>query len=131
MDMHFRFDRRDSTAAGCGSDRADAIEAKWLALHQAAAAVALAAGLPGDAAGSPAREFPAAITALGGWQLTQAEQGLGDLTAIMEPGLAALLTLSQRGADCRAAAETLLGEFSRARTALLGLLPWPMNDEHL
>lgn len=127
MDMHFRFDARDSTAAGCGADRPDAIDAKWLALHEAAAAVALAAGLSSDASESPVCDFPAAMRALGGWRLARAEQGLDDLTAIMEPGLAALLTLSQQGTDCTAAAKALLEEFGRARTALLGLLPWPLN----
>lgn len=130
MDMHFRFDPRDSTAAGCDAGPANAIGAKWLALHDAAAAVAVAAGLSGDAAGAPDHDFPAAINALGGWQLAQAERGLDDLVAIMEPGLAALLSLHQRGGDCTAAAEALLEEFNRARNAVLGLLPWPLKDEH-
>ena len=114
MDMHNRFDRLESTAAG-----SDAIGAKWRALNDAATAVAAAAKLRCDA-----------INALGGWQRAQVEQGLDDLVAIMEPGVAALLALHQRGADCTAPAEALIGEFNRARGALLNLLPWPLDDEY-
>lgn len=125
MDMHNRFDRLESTAAG-----SDAIGAKWRALNDAATAVAAAAKLRCDAMEPVAQGFPDAINALGGWQRAQVEQGLDDLVAIMEPGVAALLALHQRGADCTAPAEALIGEFNRARGALLNLLPWPLDDEY-
>lgn len=123
MDMHNRFDRLDSAAAD-----SDTIGAKWRALSDAATAVAAAANLRCVAMGSAAQGFPAAINALGGWQLAQVEQGLDDLVAIMEPGVAALLALHQRGADCTAPAEALIGEFNRARETLLNLLPVQLEN---
>ena len=46
---------------------------------------------------------------------------VGDLVAIMQPGLRALLTLSTAGRDTTAPALTLWNEFHRARDAILSL----------
>ena len=100
---------------------------RWSALHQAAGAVAMLAGLPAETPPAEMRDFPAAIHAAGGWRRSLAEQGLADLTAVMEPGLAALLALHQRGADPAVAARALWEEFHAARAALLALVP-PMES---
>lgn len=95
---------------------------KWSALHDAAAVVGVLAGL---AVAEPPRpevhNFPALIREAGGWRTELAEQGIDDLSAIMEPGIAALLAVHARGASCAAAALALWHEFVRARAALLAL----------
>jgi hypothetical protein len=48
---------------------------------------------------------------------------VADLAAVMEPGLAALLSINARGADTRPAARALLHEFNQARAAIIALLP--------
>jgi len=68
-------------------------------------------------------DFAALIREADPWRRERAEQGIGDLAAIMEPGLAALLAVSARGADCRPPALALLDEFNAARTAIVALLP--------
>ena len=45
------------------------------------------------------------------------------MTAMLQPGIAALLGVNARGADPRAAALALWREFIAARAALLALLP--------
>ncbi len=52
-----------------------------------------------------------------------AERSIEDLMAMMEPGLAALLAVSARGADARVPALALWREYCAAREALLALLP--------
>lgn len=94
---------------------------KWSALHDAAAVVGNLAGLAPEPSGSQHYDFPALIREAGGWRTALAEQGIDDLAAIMEPGIAALLTLHARGTSCPAAALALWCEFARARTALVAL----------
>lgn len=96
---------------------------KWALLHDAADAVAALAGLPGDVDGAAAADYPAAMHAAGGWRLALAAQGVDDLAAVMEPGLAALLSIHGRGAGAAVAARALWEEFEAARTALLALVP--------
>lgn len=99
-----------------------AVERHWNALNAAAGVVAaLAASAPALAA--QMHDFPARIEAAGGWRLKRAESELADLTAILEHGLAALLSVNARGADPRPAARALLHEFDGACGALLALLP--------
>ncbi len=69
------------------------------------------------------RNFPAVMRDAGGWRRNLVEQGIEDLTAIMEPGLSALLAVHARGASPAAAAQALWQEFTAARDALLGLAP--------
>jgi hypothetical protein len=69
------------------------------------------------------RNFPAVMRDVGGWRRSLAEQGIEDLAAVMEPGLAALLSVHARGADPAPAAATLWEEFHTARAALLALVP--------
>lgn len=106
------------TGIGSGS----AVERRWSALNEAAGVVAvLAAEVPTTAASM--RDFPTQIAAAGGWRLSRAESELADLTAILEHGLSALLSINERGADPRPAARALLAEFEGVCGALLALLP--------
>jgi hypothetical protein len=105
-----------------------AASAQWAALHEAAGIVAGLAGLA-DASPPPAvRDFPAIIARVGGWRAGLAEQGIADLSAVMQPGLSALLAIHAHGADTTVAARTLWGEFAAARTAVLALLPPPRDE---
>lgn len=93
------------------------LAAKWAALHAAADVVASLAGI---AAGRP--QDIVAAERLGGWRLNLVRQGIDDIAAMMEPGLAALLTVHGQGGDPRPAAAALWREFDRARQPLLALV---------
>ena len=106
-----------------GQGSASALSMKWSALHDAANVVAALAGLAAEPPRSDLRNFPAVVRDAGGWRRELAEQGVDDLSAIMEPGIAALLAAHARGADASAAALALWQEFHSARNALLELVP--------
>lgn len=99
-----------------------ALSVRWEALQDAGAAVAALAGLVPDEMGSRIRGFPARLRDAAEWQLDLAEQGIADLSAIMRPGLTALLAVSARGQDPSAAAHRLWLEFTAARDAILMLV---------
>jgi len=96
---------------------------QWAALQDAAAAIAAMAGLAGEKPNAQVRNFPALIKDAGGWRLELAATGVGDLAAMMKPGVQALLAVSARGQDPTAAALTLWREYHHARAALLALVP--------
>jgi hypothetical protein len=96
---------------------------QWAALHDAAAAVAAMAGLAAEKPTAQVRNFPALIKDAGGWRYELANNGVADLSAIMRPGVKALLAVSARGQDPTAAALSLWREYHHARSALLGLVP--------
>lgn len=102
---------------------------KWASLHEAAEAVGKMAGQPPEPRKADVRNFPAIMRDTGGWRLDLAEQGIEDLVAIMEPGLAALLAASSAGATPRDAAAALWHEFASARAALIALIP-PLGIPH-
>lgn len=106
-----------------GQASASMMSMKWSALHDAAAAVSTLAGIAPEPMRPEVRNFPAVMRDAGGWRRDLAEQGVEDLTAIMEPGLAALLAVHARGADASAPALALWQEFHAARNALLALAP--------
>ena len=99
------------------------IAMKWAALHQAGQVVATIADVDHQSPNLEVRTFPAIMREVGGWRRRLAEQGIDDLTAIMEPGLSALLAALDRGTDPRAAARSLWDEFTAARDALVALAP--------
>jgi hypothetical protein len=109
--------------ASFGQASVSALSMKWSALHDAAGVVAALAGVTPDPMSAAARNFPAAVREAGGWRREHAEQGIDDIAAIMETGLAALLAVHARGADPRPAARTLHEEFLAASCALLALVP--------
>lgn len=96
---------------------------RWAALADAANVVAALAGLEPERSTREVRNFPALIRDLETWRRERAENGVADLVAIMEPGIAALLAVNARGADARPAATALWHEFVTARASILALLP--------
>lgn len=111
-----------SGRASFGQASASSLSMRWSALHDAAAAVAAIAGIAAEPMTSALRAFPAQVRSHGGWRMELAEQGVSDLCAIMEPGLAALLAVKARGADARAPGIALWQEFVRTRDLLLELI---------
>jgi len=109
--------------ASFGQAAASATSLKWTALHDAAAVVGQLAGLEEERPSAEIRNFPAVIRDAAQWRKETAEKGIDDLTAIMEPGIAALLAVNARGADAEAPALALWREFHAARAALLALAP--------
>ena len=103
------------------SEAVSATRLKWAALQDAAAVIAVLAGLGDDLVLAEAREFPGSIQDTGLWRRERIEIGIDDLAAIMEPGIAALLAVNARGADTRPAALALWREFDEACTALEAL----------
>ena len=81
------------------------------------------AGIAAEPMRADVRNFPAIMRDAGGWRRSMAEEGIEDLTAIMEPGMAALLAVHARGVSPAAAALALWQEFHAARAALLALTP--------
>jgi hypothetical protein len=102
---------------------ASAMSVRWTALADAANVVATLAGLEAERTTAEVRNFPALVRDAEPWRREQAENGIADLAAVMEPGIAALLALHARGADSRPAAMALWREFVSARGAILSLLP--------
>lgn len=109
--------------AGFGQGGGSALSMKWSALHDAAAVVAELAGEQVEQRGPEIRNFPAIMRDLGGWRYDEARQGVDDLAAMMEPGLAALLAVRARGVSAAPAARALWQEFLAARAGLLRLAP--------
>lgn len=102
---------------------AGATNVTWLALHDAADVVAALAGVVAPAPGATERDFPAAMREAGGWRRKLAEQGVEDLSAIMQAGLTALLAVHAKGIDAQVPARALWDEFVAARAGLLTLHP--------
>ena len=100
-----------------------ALSVRWAALQDAGAAVAALAGQEPEKVDARIRNFPAQLRNSNEWQQDLAEQGIADLSAIMRPGLTALLAVSARGQDPSAAAHRLWIEFTAARDAILAFAP--------
>ncbi len=102
------------------------LDGQWRALHAAADAVQALAGHGASSTAPTAtaeqlRGFPVAAAALTGGRRRLVEEGLADLVAIMEPGLAALLSVHERGGHAAIPAQALWQEFVSARAMLLWL----------
>ncbi|PKB13933.1 hypothetical protein B0I00_2561 [Novosphingobium kunmingense] len=110
-----------------GDPSSNTFDLKWSALHDAARVVAMLAGVSAEPTHGGMRDFPLTMRDAGGWRRDLCEQGIDDLSAIMEPGLAALLSVHSRGADPAPAALALWQEFAAARNALLALAPPSAN----
>jgi hypothetical protein len=108
-----------------GQALASAMSMKWSALHDAVSVVGALAGLAAEPMQPEVRNFPAVMRDVGGWRRDRAEQGIDDLSAVMEPGIAALLAIHARGANPAPAALALWQEFRAARGTLLALVPPP------
>jgi len=113
----------DPDRARFGQAAASLLALRWVALHDAADIVAGIAGLPQDPPRAELIDFPSAMHDAGGWRQELAEQGVADMSAMMLPGLSALLQANARGAVPVAAARALWQEFAMARDCLLALMP--------
>ena len=118
----FAATRPDATTRG-----PSAMCVQWAALQDAAAAVAQMAGLAPEKPSAQVRDFPALIKDAGGWRIELATDGVADLSAMMRPGVKALLAVAARGQDPTAAALSLWREYHHARAALIALVP---EQEH-
>jgi stage V sporulation protein SpoVS len=114
-----------SGRAEFGQASASAMSMKWSALHDAVGVAGMLAGIAAEPMRAEVRNFPAVMRDAGGWRRQRAEDGIDDLAAIMEPGLAALLAVNARGVNPAVAAMALWQEFHAARAALLTLAPPP------
>lgn len=105
------------------SPYAPSLARRWAALCEAAQAIA--ALLPASAHLGRVEDlaFPVGLDRVSGWRKVMIEQGLSDLSAMMEPGLVALLEVHAKGGDPSAAALALWQEFAAARSALISLAP--------
>lgn len=110
-------------SANAPRSNAQSLSVQWTALQDAAAAVAAMAGLAPERPSPQVRNFPALIKDVGGWRFDLAADLIGDLTAMMRPGLTALLAVNARGQDATAAAVTLWREYHHARNSVLALVP--------
>ncbi len=99
----------------------DALGLRWAALQDAAKVVSMLAGVS-DSADKQACDLPALVRDAEPWRRELAANGCADMAAMMEPGIAALLAINAKGADCQPAAQALWQEFVAARTAVLALL---------
>lgn len=114
----------DAAPAASVDPRAwQALSLRWAALHDAAGAVAALAGIAPEKADPAVRAFPGRVRDSGGRRFVPVEQGIADIAAIMQPGLAALLAVRARGQDAAAPALALWHEFLSARDAVMQLLP--------
>ncbi|ABC64612.1 hypothetical protein [Erythrobacter litoralis] len=114
---------RESRSLPESRSSAQSLSVQWTALQDAASAVAALAGLAPERVSPQIRNFPALIKDIGGWRFELACDLIGDLSAIMRPGLTALLAVNARGQDATAAALTLWREYHHARAAVLALVP--------
>lgn len=118
--------QRNNFSAESGSSRNSTVHSlsvQWTALQDAAGAVAALAGLAPEKTTPQIRNFPALIKDVGGWRFELASEQIEDLTAMMRPGVTALLAVNARGQDATSAAVTLWREFHNARSAVLALVP--------
>jgi len=98
------------------------LERQWAAINAAAEAVLGLAGSAFQVASpEPLPHFPKAVAALTGARKRLVEDSLGDLVAIMEPGLAALLAVHERGGNAAVPAQALWHEFASARAMLVAI----------
>ncbi len=96
-----------------------ALAARWETLHRQAAQLGALARI------APETEytgFAALAEQAGDGQRELAAHGLADIAAMLEPGLAALATLTARGQDAAAPALALWREFHAARASVLAVL---------
>ncbi len=100
----------------------DAAARKWSALHEAAALVAALAGTEDHWSAAELAHYPAMLAAAPPWRRDLAGQGIEDLTAIMKPGLAALIAVRSGGGEAAVPARALWEEYAISRDALLALV---------
>jgi maltooligosyltrehalose synthase len=127
--MSHEFDLSHATMLPALGERTSAIPepeelaARWEAVHEAAAAVAVLAQLGEEAVSEETRALPERAMRLDGERYALIARGIEDLAAVMRPGLRALIAADESGGDSTSAALTLWREFHRARDAIEALAP--------
>ncbi len=101
---------------------ADTTSMRWSTLTGAGNIVAALAGEQREEGVPQIREFTVLLQDCPTWKRELVERSVNDLAAIMQPGMATLLSLNQRGADIQPAARALWQEFVAARAAVVDLL---------
>ncbi len=114
---------RSQAASADADGGAESFEANWMALHNHAREIGKFAALAEEPFREELAGFPARIRDAGAAQQELAQRGLEDITAMLQPGLAALRAISGRGQEPTAPALALWREFHAARQALLLLCP--------
>jgi hypothetical protein len=102
----------------------EALAQAWDRLHGQAGQLAMLARIaaePAQTSASITQLFDAALP----WQRVIADQTMADAATMLDCGLTALATLSQRGQDAAAPALVLWREFHAARNSLLVMLECP------
>ncbi len=117
----------DSGFSAVHPQRLDPLAVQWAALREAASVVAMLAGQDVRDTAAQHLAFPGAVHRAPARRRKLIEQAIGDLVAMMEPGVAALLSIHERGGQTHAAAQALWQEFVAARGGLLALVP-PQDD---
>ncbi|MBT2135340.1 hypothetical protein KK137_13460 [Croceibacterium sp. LX-88] len=102
----------------------DTLEAslRWTALAEAARVVATLARVETAPTFADGCEIGELLQAADPWRRDRAEHGITDISAFMQPGIVALLSVSARGVDPKPAAMALWEEFVDARAAVIALL---------
>lgn len=100
---------------------------RWAALADAGKVVCMLSGYKAEQVEKTVKNFPALIRDAEPWRRDLALKGCADLSAVMEPGISALLAINARGASCTHAARALWQEFAAARASIVALLP-PTSD---
>ncbi|NBC36978.1 hypothetical protein GTZ99_10465 [Novosphingobium sp. FSY-8] len=114
--------------AQIAAPQADAtLLAQWRALAKAASAIAALAGPNVARQADECVQIPAGLTGASQRRQVLISQTIGDLVAVMEPGLKALLEVHARGVCAQAPALALWQEFVAARQALV-MLAAPAAD---
>ncbi|MEL6530375.1 MAG: hypothetical protein AAFQ27_10460 [Pseudomonadota bacterium] len=94
---------------------------RWEQLHAQAERLAELASITPELFDENLALFPEHLTQCSQWQQDLAWQGIEDIDAMMQPGLAALHTINTRGQDTSAPALALWREFHAARNAVLAV----------
>ncbi|MBT8390146.1 MAG: hypothetical protein KJP13_10920 [Altererythrobacter sp.] len=110
------------TTTNSGSIGSPGIAAGWTAINEAGQEIGRFAALAPEQLEGSLIDFPNAIETTGGARLLLARETIGDINAMLQPGLAALRAIAARGQDTTAPAIALWREFYASRSALLALV---------
>lgn len=105
------------------------ITARWTAINEAGQEIGRFAALAPEKLDGSLMDFPKAIEAVGGARLLLARETIGDIDAMLQPGIVALRAIAARGQDTTAPAIALWREFHASRSALLALAGNPQTAE--
>lgn len=117
-------------AGSPSAEGADPLGLRWAALREAARAIGALAGMHSPEEIAALLAFPGGLRHVEPRRARLIEQSIGDLVAIMEPGVAALLSVHEKGGDVVPAAKALWQEFVSARQGLMALIP-PGSEQGL